>query len=242
LSMLLTPLLFIAYDRVIAPRFSARQQREADHIDRPSDIIIAGHGRFGGIINRMLRGIGYETTVIDYNATQLEILRRFGVDVYYGDATRPDMLHAAGIERAKLFVIAIDGREQITELARYVIETYPQVHVVARAWDRNHTFELWAVGCRDIIRETYDGAIRAGRSALEALDNSHEEAERLADAFEMLDRRLMVEIADLYQINVPNHDNPEFVAKFREMREEWGKQLRGKVDEIRQEMASRNSE
>jgi len=242
LSMLLTPLLFIVYDRAIAPRFAARQVREADKIEAPCDIIVAGHGRFGGIINRMLRGMGYETTVIDYSASQLEILRAFGVEAYYGDATRPDMLHAAGIETAKLFVIAIDGREQITALARYVSENYPHVHVVARAWDRNHTFELWSVGCRDIIRETYDGAIRAGRSALEALGNSHEQAEKLAAAFESLDRQSMVEIADLYQIDVPIHENQEYVAKFRAMREEWGRLLSGKVEEIRREMAERDAD
>jgi CPA2 family monovalent cation:H+ antiporter-2 len=242
LSMLLTPILFIVYDRVIAPRFASRQQREADKIDKHSDIIIAGHGRFGGIINRMLRGMGYETTAIDFSATQLEILRRFGVQAYYGDATRPDMLHAAGIDKAKLFIIAIDGREQITELARYVVENYPNVHVVARAWDRNHTFELWSVGCRDIIRETYDSAIRAGRSALEALGYPQEQAVKLAAAFEDLDRRSMVEIAGLYRIDVANHDNPEYVARFRELREDWGRQLLGRVAEIRQEMASRQAD
>ena len=181
--------------------------------------------------------MGYETTVVDYNAEHLELLRRFGVQAYYGDATRPDMLSAAGIDRAKLFIIAIDGREQITELARYVIDHYPKVHVIARAWDRNHTFELWAVGCRDIIRETYDSAIRTGRSALEALGNSREKADRLADAFETTDRSTMVEIANLYQIGVPNHENPEFVARFRELREEWGRQLSGRVARIREEMS-----
>ena len=242
LSMLLTPLLFILHDRVIAPRFVKRQERAADKIDQPCDIIIAGHGRFGGIVNRMLRGIGYQTTVVDYNASHLELLRRFGVEAYYGDATRPDMLRAAGIETARLFIVAIDGREQITELTRYVIDNYPQVHVIARAWDRNHTFELWSVGCRDIIRETYDGAIRTGRSALEALGNSSAEAGELAAAFETLDRESMVEIASLYQIGVPNHDNPEFVARFRELREEWGRQLRGRVAEIRREMSARETD
>ncbi|MEJ2255607.1 MAG: NAD-binding protein, partial [Woeseiaceae bacterium] len=165
-------------------------------------------------------------------------LRRFGVEAYYGDATRPNMLHAAGIETAKLFVVAIDGREQITELTRHVIDKYPHVHVIARAWDRNHTFELWSVGCRDIIRETYDSAIRTGRTALEALGNSRAEAERLAGAFETLDRESMVEIASLYQVGVPNHENPEFVARFRELREEWGRQLSGRVAEIRREMSA----
>jgi CPA2 family monovalent cation:H+ antiporter-2 len=233
LSMLLTPLLFIFYDRAIAPRFAARQ-RDADEIDKPAEIIVAGHGRFGGIVNRMLRGMGYETVVVDYSAQQLEILRRFGVHVYFGDATRPDLLKAAGIDTAKLFVIAIDGREQTTRLARYVVDNYPNVHVIARAWDRNHVYELWSVGCRDIIRETYDSALRTGRSALEALGCSREEALKMVAAFERLDRDSMVEIAGAYRIDIPAHENPEYVEKVKAIREEWGLQLRGAVEEIRQ--------
>jgi len=168
----------------------------------------------------------------------LEILRRFDVHVYYGDATRPDLLQAAGIDKARLFVIAIDGREATTRLARYVVENYPQVHVIARAWDRNHTFELWSVGCRDIIRETYDGAIRIGRSALQALGSSHDEAVKLASAFEKLDRKFMVELASAYRIDVPSHENPEFIETWRAVREEWGRQLQGAVEEIRQDIAA----
>jgi len=238
LSMLLTPLLFIAYDRVIAPRFAARQNREADDIDETSDIIIAGNGRFGGIINRMLRGMGFQATVIDYSAAHLEILRRFGVKAYYGDATRPDMLHAAGVEHAKLFIVAIDGREQITSLTRYLVDNYPHLHVIARAWDRNHTYELWSVGCRDVIRETYDSAIRAGRSALEALGFPHDEASHLAATFEELDRSSMREIAGLYRIDVPAHENPEYVARVKEINEEWGRQLQGKIAEARDRMST----
>jgi CPA2 family monovalent cation:H+ antiporter-2 len=152
------------------------------------------------------------------------------------------MLHAAGIDTAKLLIIAIDGKEQTTELTRYVIEHYPHVHVIARAWDRNHTFELWSVGCRDIIRETYDSAIRAGRTALEALGNPRAQAEKMAATFEAMDRESMVEIASLYRIDVPNHENPEYVARFMELREEWGRQLSGRVAEIRQEMASKEPE
>ncbi len=241
LSMLVTPLLFIIHDRLIAPRFTGGE-READTIDEPREIIIAGHGRFGGIVNRMLRGMGYDTVVVDYSAEQLDILRRFDVKVYYGDATRPDLLEAAGIANARLFIIAIDGREQITRLARYVVETYPNVHVIARAWDRNHTYELWSVGCRDIIRETYDSAIRTGRSALEALGFSQAEAGKLSSAFETLDRKSMVEIADLYEIDKPNHLNPEYVAKLKEIREEWGRQLQGAVEEILQDGPRRRTE
>ncbi|MEZ5800288.1 MAG: NAD-binding protein [Nitratireductor sp.] len=136
MSMLLTPALFIVYDRMIAPRYSRQQERRSDEIAHASGIIIAGHGRFGGIVNRALRAAGYETTVVDYSNEQLKMLRRFGLSAYYGDATRPDLLHAAGIEEAKVLVIAIDNKQAATELARYMHEHHPNVHVIARAIDR----------------------------------------------------------------------------------------------------------
>jgi CPA2 family monovalent cation:H+ antiporter-2 len=228
LSMLLTPVLFIVYDRLIVPRF-AKAQREADNIEQHCDIIIAGHGRFGGIVNRMLRGLGYETTVIDYSSGQLEMLRTFNIHVYFGDATRPDLLHAAGIERARLLVVAIDDREQITELASYATRNFPKLHVLARAVDRDHVYELWATGCRDVVREAYDSSIRAGRSALEALGSTRADAARLAAEFEALDRKSMVDLAELHRLDTPNHLNPEYVAKVLEMREVMEQQLRGEA-------------
>ena len=169
LSMLLTPALFILFDRVIAPRFASTEDREMDEIEEKSDIIIAGHGRVGGIVSRMLRNIGLSPTVIDFSARQLEFLKAVDVQAYYGDATRPDLLHSAGIESAKLLMIAIDGREQITELVKYVRHHYPDVHIVARAIDRDHVYDLWHAGCRDIVRETYDSSLRMARSSIEAL-------------------------------------------------------------------------
>ena len=175
----------------------------------------------------MLRGLGYETTVIDYSFEQLELLRKFDVHIHFGDATRPDLLQAAGIERARLLVVAIDDREQITNLVSYATRNFPHLHVLTRANDRNHVYELWAAGCRDIVRESYDSSIRAGRSALEALGASTSEAERMATEFETLDRKSMVELADLHQLDSPNHLNPEYVAKVLEMREVMEQQLRG---------------
>ncbi|MEO0424573.1 MAG: cation:proton antiporter [Pseudomonadota bacterium] len=230
LSMLLTPLLFILYDRLIVPRYAAGQEQAADDIDRDCDIIVAGHGRFGGIVNRMLRGAGFETTVVDYSSSQLEMLRTFGFEVYFGDATRPDLLHAAGIDKARLLVIAIDNKQQITQLTRYVIEHYPKVHVLARAVDRLHVYDLYSVGCRDIIRETYDSSIRAGRSAFEALGFSHEEAVRMAGEFETVDRQAMLEVAPLYDINIPPMENAPYVQRVKELRAGWEAQLRGRMN------------
>ncbi len=125
LSMLLTPLLFILYDKLIAPRFAQTQGREADEIEEQGSVIVAGHGRYGGIVNRILLAAGFKTVVLDYQSEQLEMLRKFGIKVYFGDAMRPDLLHAAGIEEAKMLVIAIDERESATELVRYVSEKLP---------------------------------------------------------------------------------------------------------------------
>lgn len=228
LSMLLTPLLFIIYERLILPRYATLDEREADQIDQKCNVIIAGHGRVGGIANRMLRGAGFKTTVIDYSSAQLEMLRAYGFEVYYGDATRPDLLHAAGIEEADLLVIAIDDKQKITEMARHVIHNHPNVHVVARAVDRHHVYDLWAVGCRDIIRDTFDSSVRMGRSALIALGMSEDEAFQAAGIFEKVDRRFMREMADLYRPDVPSHENPEYVAKVKELAATWAEQLGAK--------------
>ena len=230
LSMLLTPALFIFYDRVVAPALTRTEEREADEIVEHGDIIIAGHGRVGGIVNRILRMQGYETTVIDYSSSQLDMLRTFGLHVHYGDATRPDLLNAAGIQDAKLFVIAIDGREQITELARYANHNWPHLKIVARAVDRNHVYELWAVGCRDIIRDTFDSSVRMGRTALEALGLSREEADARTAEFNKRDRQSMIDLADAYDINVPAHQNPTYVARVRAMVEELEQELTQKSD------------
>jgi CPA2 family monovalent cation:H+ antiporter-2 len=230
LSMLLTPLLYILYDRLIAAIYAEGQTPEADHIDETGDIIIAGHGEFGGIVNRMLRNLGYNTTVVDFSSANLQKLRAFGLKVYFGDASRPDLLHAAGIEKAKMLIIAIDGREQITELARHVLSNYPKVHIVARAVDRTHVYDLWALGCRDIIRDTYDSSIRAGRSALEALGNSPRKADRLASKFEEMDRQAMIDLAHLHDINIPMHENAAYVAKATEILKQHEQELIGHWD------------
>ena len=136
--MLLTPALFILYDKVIAPYFANTQSAEADEIDDDGCVIIAGHGRFGGVINRIVLGAGFKTIVLDHHSEQLEMLRAFGIKVFYGDSTRPYLLHAAGIEDARMLVVAIDDREHATELVRYVVQNHPHIHIVARAVDRRH--------------------------------------------------------------------------------------------------------
>jgi CPA2 family monovalent cation:H+ antiporter-2 len=227
LSMLLTPMLFIVYDRLLAPRFAETQEREADEIDERGKIIVAGHGRFGGIVNRILLSAGFKTVVLDYQSEQLERLRAFGVKVFFGDAMRPDLLHAAGIEEADMLVITIDEKESATELVRYVSETHPHVYVVVRALDRHHVYELWAAGARDIIRDTFDSSVRAGRSALEALGAHPYDAERQVRGFLLNDREQMYALAEAYDPDIPAHENPEYVEKTRKFLDQYAQAMHG---------------
>ena len=232
LSMLLTPALFILYDKVIAPKYDADQERDADEIDEQSHIIIAGHGRVGGIVNRLLKGAGHTPTVIDYSSKQLEMLAKFGFKAYYGDATRADLLHSAGIAEAKLLVVAIDNKEQITQLVKYAIGTYPNLKVVARAVDRQHVYDLYQAGCREIIRDTYDSSLRMGRSALECLGVPAESAEDMKEAFNQMDRKSMLELAQHYDPNIPTTENETYMAKVREVVAEREAELQGQMSAI----------
>ncbi|MBX7481260.1 cation:proton antiporter [Qipengyuania qiaonensis] len=233
LTMLVTPLLFILYDKLIAHAYFAGQAPDAsDPIGEENPIIIAGRGRVGGIIDRMLDAAGHRATVIDYNSQHLENLKKFGIKTYYGDATRPDLLASAGIERARILVVALDEREQIDKLVRYACENFPRLHVISRAKDRDHVYHLWAMGCRDIIRETYDSSLRMGRSVYEALGHDRQAAIAMVDAWEEMDRTSMREIADVYRLDIPAHENEALLAKIRELKAEWDPKLRDAMDEI----------
>ncbi|SIS69250.1 monovalent cation:proton antiporter-2 (CPA2) family protein [Neptunomonas antarctica] len=167
LSMFLTPVLFILFDKVILPRFEKdSNDREADTITEQGQVIIAGAGRFGQIINRLLVANGIKTTVLDHQATQIENMRSIGIKAYFGDASRPDLLSTAGIENASLFIIAIDNREETVELARYIKQTYPTVKILARAYDRGHLYQLRHEGVDYIEPETYHSALEVGSQAL----------------------------------------------------------------------------
>ena len=233
LSMLLTPGLFILYQRVIAPMFDRSQQRrEDDVIEEDNGIILAGSGRVGTIITRMLKAAGHKVTVIDYSSRQLDILRTFGNHAYFGDATRPGLLESAGIRNAKVLVIAIDDREQINELVEYAIRNFPDLHVVTRAVDRHHVYQLWARGCRDIIRETFDSSLRMGRSTLEALGHSRAAGDEVVEVFTEMDRGVMVEAASAYDPAIPAHENQAYIDRILEMRAGWEQQFNERIQEI----------
>ncbi|WP_137153103.1 monovalent cation:proton antiporter-2 (CPA2) family protein [Devosia sp. FKR38] len=192
LSMVTTPLLLLLFDKVIAPRLDGRAgQRPGDTIDEHRKIVVLGYGRFGQIVTRMLRAQGFEMTLIDDDAAQIALVRRFGVKVFYGDASRVDLLHAAGVEKAELVVIAVGGADRILTIARNVRRHFPHVDIAARAVDRGHAHELMALGVEIFERETFLSAISLGAKVLVRLGHSPEEATRLAEAFEAHDNQLL---------------------------------------------------
>lgn len=232
LSMVLSPLLFLLYQKVIAPRFTQPERAADSDLPENTDIIIAGSGRVGGLVDRMLKMAGYQPTVIDYSYQRLDAMAAIGVRYFFGDATRPDMLAAAGIAQAKILIVALDEAEQTTRLVRYVLQNYPQVHVIARAVDRHHVYDLYAYGCRDIIRETYDSTLRMGRSVFEALGVSRAKADQLVDVFNQHDRELMINLADVYQIGVPFHENPAYVSALQQMLAEKEPEVKRRMQAI----------
>jgi monovalent cation:proton antiporter-2 (CPA2) family protein len=184
ISMFLTPALFIFFDKVLVPRFENNEpRREQDVIDEKGRVLIAGIGRFGQIVNRLLVANGIETVVLDHDARQVDNLRQLEIKSYFGDATRADLLETAGIEDADLFVIAIDDRERAVELTALIGHRYPQLSVLARAFDQIHYYQLKQAGAEFIIKETYLAALDLGCEALTRLGFHPFRAEQLKRTF-----------------------------------------------------------
>ncbi|MDS4039680.1 MAG: glutathione-regulated potassium-efflux system protein KefC [Candidatus Competibacter sp.] len=183
LSMVAAPFLLLACDRWLAPRYAAAPPEPEAIPIQESPVIIAGFGRFGQIVGRLLFANGITATVLDHDPDQIAMLRRFGFKVFYGDATRLDLLEAAGIARARLLVIALDDVDASLRLVEVARARYPEVIVVARARNVTHVFGLLNRGVDRIERETFESALRAGRRVLRELGFGAHEARLAADTF-----------------------------------------------------------
>ena len=217
LSMLLTPALFIAYDRLSHWSRDDSDQREPDKIDHQGPVIIAGIGRFGQVVNRLVRSSGVETVILDSDPEMIETMRRFGVKGYFGDMGRPEMLQAAGLGTASLLVVALDKREKTTQIVRFARQVRPDLHIVARAYDRVHTYELFQAGANDIVRETFDSAIRAGRYVLENVGFTEYEAAKLSQTFYQMDRAGLRQLAELWVPGQPIDRNTAYVELAKQL-------------------------
>jgi CPA2 family monovalent cation:H+ antiporter-2 len=171
LSMFLTPLLFIVYDYVVLPRYrrAKSDEPEADTIDEEAPVIVAGVGRFGQIVCRLLRANNVPIVVLDHELEQIENVRQINIKSFFGDASRPDLLEKSGIAKARLLVVAIDDRERTVAMVEHVKRFFPGVWVLARAFDRGHGYQLRAAGADDVVSETYHSALELGSHALTAM-------------------------------------------------------------------------
>ncbi|MEI9889962.1 MAG: NAD-binding protein [Caulobacteraceae bacterium] len=168
LSMALTPVALVAYERAAQIMEGRRERTEPENKpfdDGAPDAIIAGFGRFGQIAGRLLTANGFSTVVLDSSIEQVETLRRFGRRVHYGDATRLDLLRQAGAAKAKLLVVAIDERDQASQLVESARAAFPNLKIMARAWDRRHAYDLLRNGADAVERETFESALRLGSAA-----------------------------------------------------------------------------
>ena len=185
ISMLLTPLLLVAADRWWIPRLARGKRSDVAEISEPqtAPVIVAGFGRYGQVVSRMLYANGITPTVLDHDAEQIEALRKFGWRVFYGDASRLDLLRTAGAASAKVLVLAIDDVEQSLKVARLVLEHFPQLAIVARARNVQHYFRLRELGITMIERETLDASLMSARSVLGLLGWEAHHARTLAMRF-----------------------------------------------------------
>jgi monovalent cation:proton antiporter-2 (CPA2) family protein len=203
LSMAAAPLLFTLYHRLVRPLFQkCEPQRAADEIDEHDNpVILAGFGRFGHIVGRVLRSNGFGTTVLDHDADQVEMLGRFGLKSFYGDASRLDLLQAAGAARAKLFVLAIDDEAKALEIIQTVQREFPRLKILARATSRQHAYEILRLGVNQVYRETLGSALDLSVDALRELGMDERRARRVAEIFREHDEASVRDMARLGEID-----------------------------------------
>ncbi len=211
-SMALTPLLLLVAEKLLLPRVGTLEKapRPADAIDEENPVLIAGFGRFGNTVGRLLRANGVGTTVLDADSDRVEVLRKLGLKVFYGDATRLDLLHAAGAEQAKLLVLALDEPEKNLELIETAKKHFPHLEILARADDRPDAYSMMDAGVEHVYRETLDSALRLGADALCLLGFRSYQATRSARKFRCHDDDALRELAAL------RHDQKRYLSKARE--------------------------
>ena len=217
LSMMATPLLMIAFERFVSPRVGrkAGHERAEDTIEEEAPVIIAGMGRFGQIVHRLLVMDGYKPIVLDNSAEHIDGLRKFGIQVYYGNALRPGLLEAAGIARAKLLVVCTDNRERAVELVQHVKQRYPGVHVIARAASREHVYQLRAAGADSAVREMFGSSLEAATQSLEVLGETRERAEKKAKAFAHHDEESLRQLFEVWDSEIDVFDNEAYIERAR---------------------------
>ena len=237
LSMLITPLLFIFFDLISRRADKVRSTHAAEDFEDDGPVIIAGIGRFGQIVNRLVVASGHKTVVLDHNPKTIALMRRFGFKSYLGDPTRPDILRRAGLAEAKVLVVAVDDIDAAIKLVKFARAQRPDLHIVARAYDRRTVFKMYKAGANDIVREMFDSSLRAGRYVLENIGLSEFEAAEATRVFYELDRYGVAELAKLWRPDVPTKKNQPYIDRARELQQELEFALAAQADENQKQRA-----
>ncbi|WP_370681672.1 glutathione-regulated potassium-efflux system protein KefC [Comamonas sp. GB3 AK4-5] len=239
LSMLLGPLLLVLLDKLLLGRSVCEiEEPQAEEIAEPQDaqIIIAGFGRYGQIVARVLLAQGIPSTILDHSVEMLEVAHTFGYRVFFGDATRMDLLRIAGAEKAKILVIAVDSAEQSIKIATLARKHFPQLQIVARARDMNHWYQLRDLGVQHAEREVFESSLLSARSVLELAGQSLEQAERMTERF----RAHNLELAERMY---PHHkDRAQLIAVAKQGREQLVEQMARERQEAEEAEAAEKSQ
>ena len=227
MSMAATPLVFAAYARLVLDRPELRDEPERIPFDEGEpDAIVAGFGRFGQIATRLLIANGYRVVLLDSSVEQIDLIRRFGWPVHYGDASRLDLLRTAGAEKAKLLIVAIDDRDKANEMVEAAKEAFPHLSIMARAYDRRHAYELLEAGADEVERETYESALNFGRHALVRLGLSERRALKAAVLFRDHDQALFDKLRNVAV------DEERYVSASRASRETFERLIREEMQRL----------
>jgi glutathione-regulated potassium-efflux system ancillary protein KefC len=182
-------------------------------------VLLAGFGRYGQIVARLLLAAGIKPTVVDHDAETVDSARRLGFEVYFGDATQPDLLAAAGAASAKVLVVAVDDVDQANRLVTLAREQWPHLKLVARARDAVHAMALHEAGVQHVQRELFEGSLRSGRAVLACLGFDHFHARQMADEFRRYTERIIRTEHGLHR-----HEE-DLIRRVREGREQFEKQM-----------------
>jgi len=212
ISMTMTPLLLLLNERLVLSRFGTPQQleKEADRIDTEHPVIIAGFSSFGSTLGRFLRANGVEATILDNDSDQVDLLRRMGFKVFYGDATRLDILHSAGAGNARILFIAIDSPATVSKLVETAKKHFPHLQIMARAGTNLDAHELLDLGVDQVYRGFLDTSVRAGVDVLANLGQRRYSATRAGQNFMKYDEAAMRELAP------HRHDTSDYISNARE--------------------------
>lgn len=227
LSMAISPLLLIFNEKALTPILTRKQNKTEYDLVESSDnpIIIAGFGRFGLVVGRLLLANNYKVTIIDSNPANVEILRKFGFKLFYGDVTRPQVIEQAGIKHAKLVILSMAEYDEALKVADYLKKNYPHVKILARAKDIYHAFEFFKRNVNIVQREVFDSAAELGEKALVQLGFSRYEAYRATRTFKHHEKQVLLDLYTLWK-----EDENRFIQETRRFSEQLSEMLQAEKD------------